>query len=119
MDEQNTGVAVTPNEETANEAPQTTAGIRGEASDGTEYTADSEAVKAFQALFPDVALDMAIGSVISMHEAILAGQEIANSDQVVDVIDIINRGLPKTEEQIADETAEPEYNHEDKLENQA
>ena len=61
-------------EEKAESAPETpnAAPIHGRASDGTVFTAESDAVIAYRQQYPDVTLEAAIGSVVSIYEQQIA-----------------------------------------------
>lgn len=90
-------VAVTPNEEeVTNEVAEPTPEVTkadGLAEDGTQYSEESAEVAKFMELFPEVELDAAIGSVVVIHNNIIAGNDIAGADSVKEVIDMISEKL--------------------------
>lgn len=95
------GVAVTPNEETAQE-PQAE-DIFGEAEDGTRYNAESPAVVAYRELFPEVSLEAAIGSVVALHASVVSGETVSEDVVGADrVISIIREGIASEAEAIDD-----------------
>lgn len=74
------------------------------------YTSDSPEVIAYREAFPDVELDAAIGSVISMRNAVISGGTIAISpDKVMEVGEIIKM----IKESLKPETIEPESSEDD------
>lgn len=108
---QEEGVAVTPHEETSETttATQETAtngssDIHGEASDGTVYDLVSPAVVKYRELFPEVTPEAAIGSVVSIHNAIANGDEPAG--ETLEVYDLIVRGMAANSEELDSNEAE-------------
>jgi hypothetical protein len=76
----------------------------GQANDGTQYSVDSPAVAAYKAKYQDVNDDAAIASVVGMHDAIIEGSDIANAEEVADVIALIKENIPADTTDIPCET---------------
>lgn len=116
------GVAVTPNEETKQEAqteattapaPEQSEGIFGETEDGTHYDAISPAVFAYRQLFPDVSLEAAIGSVVGLHHSFVKGKAISGDVPGIErVVELIREGIASEAEEI-DDVDEQENDPED------
>jgi len=75
--------------------------IRGEAKDGTIFTADSPEVKDFMQKYPDVTLEAAIGSVVNQYNS-------DNSDEPTPEADEAPAEAPAEEEASEDAPAEEE-----------
>jgi len=79
----------------------------GLANDGTQYSAESPEVVKYLEMFPDVELDAAIGSVVTIHNNVIAGAEVAGD--VKEITDMISAKLLADSEEVpADENEEPE-----------
>jgi len=79
----------------------------GLANDDTQYSAESPEVVKYLEMFPDVELDAAIGSVVTIHNNVIAGAEVAGD--VKEITDMISAKLLADSEEVpADENEEPE-----------
>lgn len=98
MTEQN--VAVTPNDEGVEEIEQdTTSGQLtgnpfGLTDDGTQYSIESPEVVKFKELYPEVTDEVAISSVVGLHDIITDGGE--TNPEAIEVVEMIKEKLMAT-----------------------
>lgn len=83
---------------------------KGVAQDEYVYGVDSPEVVAYREIFPDLTEEAAIGSVVSMRNALINGGEIApagdHKEAVDNVIALIKQTLPTPEVPVEDTPAE-------------
>lgn len=77
--------------------------IKGIAKDGTEFTAESEQVKAEMEAHPDLTLEAAIGNVVMAHDK--AAEEEAPAEETEEVVEEEVEETP-AEEETTEEVAE-------------
>lgn len=75
--------------------------ITGLTNDGTQYSLESPEVVAFKKLFPEVTDEVAVSSVVTIHNTVTNGEEPAGD--AVEIVEMIRAKIANGAEEISDE----------------